>query len=705
MARSYHAEAFTAGSDIVFGAGRYGTGSAGRSLLAHELAHVVQQSGGNNQIARKLSPAGAMVQRQCTPSPCPAASIEIGSFPPTPKQAEVCLQTMYAASPGSGTPGISLAFNKSWVLLKTGDKKITAELDCLRGGVTAAAGVNYTAKGGKAAAEPDIWDFKARTMYEITTRGQLDFKSGDTGKLKAQIALVNKLLANPDCNAMAPSIPFRPGEWKPPGPCYLLPSTLYIKVENISGVLIYTVLKDISKELLEATALATLAALLAKYGPNALKTLKGFGPKAGGAVAARAAWVYAVASLAATAILLASGKAEAKVGPGDEEPLVQLFKAMDQKGTPVPPEIQKMIEADPELKAIIEKSMKKGGDPTEAQNALNEKILKIIAENKDQFTKEDLEAIATSTAVAGKALPDSNLTAGKVRKMIDAAKSGDIGDGGGGEADGKKNVWQKAAEGSGPGGSGGEKGSAGGEKAPDKPTVWDKAKYPGLKEDALKKVLGMPPPVKKLFDAMLGQQGLKLSDDVVNKFTDAVPSDLTDAESQAMQSKLAPGDDKTTLEDVIKSIKEGVADARKKKADEAAAAADAAILSIDPTPPKPGAKMVSASEIRDKLAQQAKSGDYSKVEVNATRLFWGEEKDNRIDGTVKGRDIQGNNYAGRMTAKVTGRSVDAQKRKVLTATCVGATDWVYADGTIFRNAASILGKQQVITVLTPDQKK
>lgn len=44
-ARDLNARAFTMGSDIVFGAGHYGPRTEeGRTLLAHELAHVVQQS-------------------------------------------------------------------------------------------------------------------------------------------------------------------------------------------------------------------------------------------------------------------------------------------------------------------------------------------------------------------------------------------------------------------------------------------------------------------------------------------------------------------------------------------------------------------------------------------------------------------------------------------------------------------------------------
>jgi len=49
--KSINARAFTVGSDIAFGAGQYAPGtSSGKSLLAHELTHVVQQQG--DQIQR-----------------------------------------------------------------------------------------------------------------------------------------------------------------------------------------------------------------------------------------------------------------------------------------------------------------------------------------------------------------------------------------------------------------------------------------------------------------------------------------------------------------------------------------------------------------------------------------------------------------------------------------------------------------------------
>jgi len=59
-ARAVHALAYTVGRDVVFGTGRYSPGAtAGRSLLAHELAHVVQQSQGPGPEAEPRAEAAA----------------------------------------------------------------------------------------------------------------------------------------------------------------------------------------------------------------------------------------------------------------------------------------------------------------------------------------------------------------------------------------------------------------------------------------------------------------------------------------------------------------------------------------------------------------------------------------------------------------------------------------------------------------------
>jgi hypothetical protein len=74
-ARAVNAMAYTVGRDVVFAAGRYAPQTAaGRRLLAHELAHVVQQGG---------SIAHGQLQRQPATSPGEASSTTPAT-PPTP---------------------------------------------------------------------------------------------------------------------------------------------------------------------------------------------------------------------------------------------------------------------------------------------------------------------------------------------------------------------------------------------------------------------------------------------------------------------------------------------------------------------------------------------------------------------------------------------------------------------------------------------
>jgi len=62
-ARDLNAHAYTVGNDIVFGAGQWSPGTDdGRRLIAHELTHVVQQSGGSSYFS--LSDAAATPARQ-----------------------------------------------------------------------------------------------------------------------------------------------------------------------------------------------------------------------------------------------------------------------------------------------------------------------------------------------------------------------------------------------------------------------------------------------------------------------------------------------------------------------------------------------------------------------------------------------------------------------------------------------------------------
>ncbi|HLT40970.1 MAG TPA: DUF4157 domain-containing protein [Enhygromyxa sp.] len=76
LARSVGARAFTVGTDIVMGPGEDLSGTAGQRLLAHELAHVVQQTGGRSESVAgtgSISAAAPSVQRSgACGLPCPA---------------------------------------------------------------------------------------------------------------------------------------------------------------------------------------------------------------------------------------------------------------------------------------------------------------------------------------------------------------------------------------------------------------------------------------------------------------------------------------------------------------------------------------------------------------------------------------------------------------------------------------------------------
>jgi Domain of unknown function (DUF4157) len=65
LSRAVSARAFTVGRDIFFGAGEYRPESTGgRELLAHELAHVVQQRGAPNTGSLMVSQPGDTLERE-----------------------------------------------------------------------------------------------------------------------------------------------------------------------------------------------------------------------------------------------------------------------------------------------------------------------------------------------------------------------------------------------------------------------------------------------------------------------------------------------------------------------------------------------------------------------------------------------------------------------------------------------------------------
>jgi hypothetical protein len=99
-AREVKADAYTVGRDIVFDAGRFMPGThEGRRLLAHELTHVVQQTGGTDGHNQKRHmpahfPDAASAARPIPVQPAPGIGIarQPGHPPGTPLSAEELFQ-------------------------------------------------------------------------------------------------------------------------------------------------------------------------------------------------------------------------------------------------------------------------------------------------------------------------------------------------------------------------------------------------------------------------------------------------------------------------------------------------------------------------------------------------------------------------------------------------------------------------------------
>jgi hypothetical protein len=317
-ARATNAYAYTVGHDIVFGAGRFSPGTNdGRRLIAHELTHVVQQTGYRDAIGIDPLPvqafsAGPMLARACDPLACPLVKLPLGIFVPSWQLAEKCLQDHYQKRFPSHTVG----YNKDWVG-KTGKNKHERRIiNCLR--------PHFTAKGYKPKeepeeefkpeeveregsrqrqAEPDIFDFTNLTIMEITTPNPKGL-SYRIDKVAGEVRLANQLMG--ECGIGSPNL-WQMGWWSPE-PCYQVVGTgtftspegiivksgkLFFRTWRVGGVLVYVPELDFTREAF-AVAAATVAVSALKYGRGLLSGLgSGLAPQvapagagAGGAGAA-----------------------------------------------------------------------------------------------------------------------------------------------------------------------------------------------------------------------------------------------------------------------------------------------------------------------------------------------------------------------------------------------------------------------------------
>ncbi|MEA3207802.1 MAG: hypothetical protein QOE70_859 [Chthoniobacter sp.] len=282
-AQDVGAQAYTVGHDIVFGARRFAPeATPGRRLLAHELTHVVQQTGDRNVTGPDPVPVRAfsaepVLARACDAVNCPTVALPVGIFVPSWQLAEKCLQDHYQKS----FPNSTVGFTKDWVGLTGKNPREQATLDCFR--------QHYTAKGfesdearrkrrrargqgpgedipedrqgaAQRQAEPDIFDFTNLKIMEVTTPNGLAFRRN---KIAWEVDLATDLMH--ECQIGAPN-QWAEGFWEPE-PCYQvvgagpsLAGKLFFRTWRVGGVLVYMPVLDVTREAFAAAVAAAAAA-------------------------------------------------------------------------------------------------------------------------------------------------------------------------------------------------------------------------------------------------------------------------------------------------------------------------------------------------------------------------------------------------------------------------------------------------------------
>jgi len=279
---------------------------------------------------------------------------------------------------------------------------------------------------------------------------------------------------------------------------------------------------------------------------------KAAGGRVAGQVVGRAA---AYASAAALVFLLASGRAEARVGPGPS-PLEALYDSLTRNGTPPSPELRALIDSDPALREVAERAGA-SGDMTPLQEALTRRLMELVRDNPGQFSAVDLELLTQASNGAGSGA--SPQTAAELRAAIERARAGRSSssgsgaagrgsgaaagpDGGANNATGGSADTGNAGTGSASGGAAPAGGVASG-TAPLAQAVADVDRdFPGLSPASRGRLAAAPAPLRRLFDAMTapGGAGPVVDDAVVQRFLEVVPIDLDDARAQALIAGLGP---------------------------------------------------------------------------------------------------------------------------------------------------------------------
>jgi hypothetical protein len=242
------------------------------------------------------------------------------------------------------------------------------------------------------------------------------------------------------------------------------------------------------------------------------------------AVARQAQKPLMVLTAISAAWLLATGKAHATtaIDPEGEDPIMAAMRHLAGTDNAVPEPLSTMIENDEELRRLVAHAAE-GGDLSAAQRVAAERAAQLLAQNSDQFSHEEIEALLTAAQAAAQEAPLLEPTVDQLKKVA-----------------------------AGHGAAAGEQESG----------------EPGVMAGAPAQLVGASENVQRLWDALTGTEGVFIDASFAKKFQAQIGDDLSEEELAALFDVLTMSESEITDPDELLALLKALLDAKRRAAAE-----------------------------------------------------------------------------------------------------------------------------------------
>jgi hypothetical protein len=445
-AREVNARAYTVGHNIVFGAGQFASGThEGQRLIAHELTHVVQQSGADgvrslqSGVKHNLSPitptSKGQVQRfSITNEPAGGCGICYDvSFPGKgPQNAGRVAHTVVQAAFLTALSGLGTFRLVEFPFSAPGDENGRLDLAVATPTGFAIGEIKAGTPNGEKEGLKDLEWYRTavaaahpgstveRLVTGIPVGGGLPMPdmlataAGCSGQMLGVVMMQPGLygyFCQPPFSKARPTCSCRPPIPPPPVREDVKEDKRVKDKDKEKNDDKKPVRPPVNVPVPVPAAARDIAILLTMLAAGALLVAKFGGKRLTGPLTAMAAIV-----------LLANG-AEANVGIEGDDALEALFKLSDSKGQSIPNDIKDALRKDPAMRKLLTDAAK-SGNYTEAQLQAGEAVTRAVLANRDAFTQEELEILLKATEGNKGSLPQGEVTVEELKKQIARRKQG-----------------------------------------------------------------------------------------------------------------------------------------------------------------------------------------------------------------------------------------------------------------------------------------